>query len=128
MNHSETEPLYKRDRQPLPVSFCAPAARLDELHEFREVLFILFDALVNKPTAFEYHELAGLPHNREYGKSDFATIGTFWRVPDGNGYASQTGITRWRDYMRIGWISMRQAGWRVTWARVRRVLRRRFVA
>jgi hypothetical protein len=76
----------------------------------------------------EYHELAGLSHNREYGKSDFATIGTFWRVSDGNGYASQVGITRWRDNMRIGWISMRQAGWRVIWAWVRRVLRHRFVA
>ncbi|MDE2240127.1 MAG: hypothetical protein KGJ73_09400 [Rhodospirillales bacterium] len=110
------------------ADFIRPLLADVTVDEFREVLFILFDALVNKPTAFEYHELAGLPHNREYGKSDFATIGTFWRVPDGNGYASQTGITRWRDYMRIGWISMRQAGWRVTWARVRRVLRRRFVA
>ncbi|MGE4482117.1 hypothetical protein [Acidocella sp.] len=98
------------------------------LEEFRETLFLLFDALVNHPTSFEYHDLAGLPHNREYGKSDFATIGTFWRVPaDGGAYVAPAGVTRWRDYMRIGWISLRQAGVRVTWARVRRVLRRRFL-
>ena len=109
------------------ADFIRPLLADITVEHFREVLFILFDALVNKPTPFEYHELAGLPHNREYGKSDFATIGTFWRVPKGSAYASQAGITRWRDYVRIGWISLRQAGPRVTLARVRRVVRRRFV-
>lgn len=109
------------------ADFIRPFLGVVTRDEFREVLYILFDALVNAPTPFEYHELAGLPHNREFGKSDFATIGTFWRVPDNNAaYVSQAGVTRWRDYVRIGWISMRQAGPRVTWARVRRVLRRRF--
>jgi FMN phosphatase YigB (HAD superfamily) len=108
------------------ADFIRPQLARITFDEFREVLFILFDSLVNRPTAFEYHDLAGLPHNREYGKSDFATIGTFWRVPgNGGAYVSQAGITRWRDYIRIGWISMRQAGVGVTWARVRRVLRRR---
>lgn len=110
------------------ADFIRPLLADITLADFRETLFILFDALVNKPTPFEYHELAGLPHNREYGKSDFATIGTFWRVPGGGFYASQVGMTRWRDYTRIGWISLRQAGLRVTLARVRRVLRRRLVA
>ncbi|MBU6449278.1 MAG: hypothetical protein KGQ26_06580 [Rhodospirillales bacterium] len=109
------------------ADFIRPLLADITVEDFREVLFILFDALVNKPTPFEYHELAGLPHNREYGKSDFATIGTFWRVPKGSAYVSQAGITRWRDYVRIGWISLRQAGLRVTLARVRRVMRRRFV-
>ncbi|MDE1895443.1 MAG: hypothetical protein KGH91_00035 [Rhodospirillales bacterium] len=109
------------------ADFIRPLLANITVEDFREVLYILFDALVNKPTPFEYHELAGLPHNREYGKSDFATIGTFWRVPKGSAYASQAGITRWRDYVRIGWISLRQAGPRVTLARVRRVVRRRFV-
>ena len=110
------------------ADFIRPFLAESTLEEFREVLFILFDSLVNHPTSFEYHELAGLPHNREYGKSDFATIGTFWRVPEnGAAYISRAGVTRWRDYVRIGWISLRQAGVRVTWARVRRVLRRRFV-
>lgn len=109
------------------ADFIQPFLSTITLDEFREVLYILFDSLVNYPTLFEYHELAGLPHNREFGKSDFATIGTFWRVPDNNAaYVSQAGITRWRDYVRIGWISLRQAGLRVTWARVRRVVRRRF--
>ncbi len=110
------------------ADFIQPFLGAVTLEEFREVLYILFDSLVNHPTLFEYHELAGLPHNREFGKSDFATIGTFWRVPDHNAaYIKQAGVTRWRDYVRIGWISLRQAGVRVTWARVRRVLRRRFV-
>ncbi len=109
------------------ADFIRPLLADITVEDFREVLFILFDGLVNKPTPFEYHELAGLPHNREYGKSDFATIGTFWRVPNGSAYVSQAGITRWRDYLRIGWISLRQAGLRVTLARVRRVIRRRFV-
>ncbi len=111
------------------ADFIKPFLDTVTLEEFREVLYILFDSLVNDPTPFEYHELAGLPHNREFGKSDFATIGTFWRVPDNNAaYVSQAGVTRWRDFIRIGWISLRQAGVRVTWARVRRVLRRRFSA
>lgn len=108
------------------ADFIQPFLGTVTLKEFQEALYILFDALVNEPTLFEYHELAGLPHNREFGKSDFATIGTFWRVQANNpAYVSQAGVTRWRDYVRIGWISMRQAGLRVTWARVRRVVRRR---
>ena len=110
------------------ADFISPLLAEVTVEEFQEVLFILFDALVNKPTPFEYHELAGLPHNREFGKSDFATIGTFWRVPESGVYAKQAGMTRWRDYLRIGWISLRQAGLMVTWARVRRVVRRRFAA
>jgi FMN phosphatase YigB (HAD superfamily) len=106
------------------ADFIKPVIGVITMEELREGLFILFEALVNKPTPYEYHELATLPHNREFGASGFATVGTFW-VVGGSQYVSQSQKTRWRDYVRLGWSSLRQAGPGATWVKAKRVLRRK---
>jgi len=106
------------------ADFIKPLASVLTLEELREGLFILFEALVNKPTPHEYHELAALPHNRELGASGFATIGTYWIVGDGQ-YTDRSHKSGWRDYVRLGSMSLKQAGPTVTWMKVKRVLRRK---
>jgi predicted HAD superfamily hydrolase len=106
------------------ADFIKPLASVLTLDELRQGLFILFEALVNHPTPYEYHELAALPHNRELGASGFATIGTFWIV-NGNQYTYPASRTGWRDYVRLGLLSFKQAGPAVTWMRIKRVLRRK---
>jgi FMN phosphatase YigB (HAD superfamily) len=106
------------------ADFIKPLIGVMTMEELREGLFILFEALVNKPTPYEYHELAVLPHNRELGASGFATVGTFW-VVGGSQYVNQSHKTRLRDYIRLGWSSLRNAGPQATWVRVKRVLRRK---
>jgi hypothetical protein len=115
--HRETEAF---------ASFIAPFLRQVTLEEFRDVLFDLFDALANTPTPFEYHELVGLPHDRDYGKSDFATLGTFWCLPaPGHGDRNGAAVASLRSYIRVGRISLKQSGVRVTGAQVLRVIRQR---
>jgi hypothetical protein len=109
------------------ADFLKPVVNVLTLDELREGLMILFNALVSQPTPYEYHELAALPHNRELGASGFATIGTFWAV-GGSQYTSTVHITSWRDYARLGWMSLKQAGLEATWMRAKRVLRRKLGA
>lgn len=106
------------------ADFLSPFLNALTVEFFRESLLILFDALVSHPTSFEYHELAALPHDRELGKSGFATIGTFWRVNGGGGYIVHSMTARWNDYVRLGWVSLRQYGVGVTLLRTLRVIRR----
>lgn len=93
------------------------------LNEMRDTLYDLFSSLITAPTNYEYEELALLPHSRELGASGFATIGTFWSTQNGH-YAEVQQPTSWRSYIRLGLISFRQEGLRLTWMRAKRVLRR----
>lgn len=106
------------------ADFINPLVSMLTLDELREGLFILFEALVKYPTPYEYHGLATLPHSRELGASEFATIGTFWVVEDTQG-TNQIHNSGWRDYIRLGWMSLKQAGPAITWMKIKRVLRRK---
>ncbi|MFW7266469.1 HAD family hydrolase [Gluconacetobacter sp. Hr-1-5] len=106
------------------ADFIKPFIDVMPMEELQKGLFVLFDSLVNHPTEHEYHGLAILPHNRELGASGFATVGTFWQT-GGTHYQQRQQQSRWKDYMRLGMISLRQNGFRLTWATARRVLRRK---
>lgn len=113
-----------QDEERLFAGHFGPCVSYVTLTEMRDSLRDLFDSLVNMPTQYEYEELALLPHSRELGASGFATIGTFWSTQNGH-YAEASHISTWRDYLRLGLISFRQEGLRLTWMRAKRVLRRR---
>lgn len=106
------------------ADFIKPFIDVIPMEELQKGLFILFDSLVNHPTAHEYHELAILPHNRELGASGFATVGTFWQT-GGTHYEKKTQQSLWKDYVRLGMISLRQNGLKLTWSTTKRVLRRK---
>lgn len=125
--YSEVREVFIKCMQTNMISFAnflSPFLNALTVDFFRESLLILFDSLVSHPTPFEYHELAILPHDRELGKSGFATIGTFWRVNRDDGYITHSMTKRWNDYVRLGWISLRQYGVGVTLLRTLRVIRR----
>ncbi|QDH16639.1 hypothetical protein [Swingsia samuiensis] len=106
------------------AEYVKPLIDIVTVSEMREALFILFDALVNTPTPYEYNNISALPHNRELGASGFATIGTFWRTGGGH-FAQMTHQPTWKDYARLGVISIKDVGVKVTWLRAKRVLRRK---
>lgn len=93
------------------------------VEEMRDSLFILFSALVMNPTSYEYYELSVLPHNREAGSSNFDTIGTFWKI--GPQHTEHRHSSKLTDYIRVGWQSLKYDGAKTTFARTRRVLRRK---
>lgn len=107
------------------AQYFAPYTKIVTQDELRSSLFDLFNNLVNKPTLYEASGLSSLPHNRELGASDFATIGTFWITNNGQ-HADFQHKTTWHDYIKLGWLSYRQVGFALTWSRTKRVLRRHF--
>ncbi len=113
------------------AEFIAPYAAHVTVEEMREALLCLYESLVWRPTAFEYHQIASLPHDREFGQAQFETIGTFWRasnIADHTIYARTAALPTLRDYIRLGWLTVGQAGLRITLQRVIRVFRRRLRA
>lgn len=107
------------------ADFFKPYSTIITIKELRDSIFILFDSLVNNPSQYEYHELSSLPHSRELGASGFTTIGKYW-ITNHRNNMSQPPIINWKDYIRIGWASLRQEGILLTWTRVKRVIYRRF--